>query len=586
LVAHDRIRVRIAIVDGGSRNSLFHEKIGIFRDGDGDFLASSGSANETRSAYRGNFERIDVFQSNGPDARRVRRIRSQFDLLWKSETEGLEVMDLREALDRDIFEWEPRMPGEPEDLDGGEAARVVSEPETLVPATDISLRPHQLAAVRSWARAGGRGILEMATGTGKTVTALGLASKLYDAQGGPLALMVSVPFIHLADQWIDAAKMYGLKPIRCAEGRASWYAPLSAAVGALNSERRSVLSFVVTNATLQTSAFQDALEMIRAPLLYIADEMHDLGTRRAAAALPQHASARVGLSATPDRARDREGNERLGEYFGDIAFRYGLKEAMKDKVLTPYRYYPIVVELEEDEVDLYVDLSERIHRYGGVDSEDGDISDVVKRLLIRRARVVATARQKIELLKSRLERAPSKSYTLIFCGDGSVEGDADGELVRQIEEVRRVVGVELGWRCASYTAETSPARRQELLAQFGAGDLHALLAIRCLDQGVDVPATRVAYLLASSSNPRQYVQRRGRVLRRSEGKTMAEIHDFFVTFPLSVYSRDHPQYRFARGLVRSQLARIGEFCDLATNGPAASRSLLELRGHFELLSEA
>ena len=159
------------------------------------------------------------------------------------------------------------------------------------------------------------------------------------------------------------------------------------------------------------------------------------------------------------------------------------------------------------------------------------------------------------------------------------------ETVRQVEEAVRIIGSELGMICASYTARTPPALRRQHLADFAAGAIQVLVAIRCLDEGVDVPATRTAFLLASSTNPRQFVQRRGRVLRRFPGKSRADIYDFFVVPDPEEYPRDDPAYSAARSLVRGQLARSREFIELAQNGPVAGALLRPLRDHFDLLAE-
>ena len=313
--------------------------------------------------------------------------------------------------------------------------------------------------------------------------------------------------------------------------------------------------------------------------------MHNYGAVVSFSALPKNATARVGLSATPDRPYDQAGNERSRDYFGDTVFKYGLREAIGNQILTPYRYFPTVVELDESEIDQYAELTKRILRFAGDDSEEDFINEVKKRLLIQRARVIATVRAKLVRLRSLLSERVSESHILVYCGDGSLEGREGKTLVRQIDEAITIIGRDLGMRCGRYTAETSAKRRRDLLKQFATGELQVLVAIRCLDEGVDIPATRTAFMLASSTNPRQFVQRRGRVLRLHEGKTRAEIFDFFVTFPKSIYTQNHPLFHMARGLVQKQLSRVLEFATLATNGPSARNELLTLREHFNLLSE-
>ena len=591
LVATDRVEVRVALRTGWRPTDIYHEKIGVFSDQEGGIVAFSGSANESWAAYAANFERIDIFLKSVPeDRRRALAVERHFEDLWNNNTDGVEVLRLYEALRQDVLLERAGVAGERGDelvdeSEGGSDRDSKHYPEVLVPASGIVPRDHQRQAIRAWAKAGGHGVLEMATGSGKTITALTLGSKLYDSLGLPLVILIIVPLIHLVDQWRSVAKQYGMDPIRCTERREQWYQALASGIDNVNNGNRPVLSIVGTISTVQSEAFQRLVSAIRTHFLVIADEMHNYGATASFAALPDNATARVGLSATPDRPYDHTGNERSRTYFGDTVFKYGLGDALKDQILTPYRYFPTVVELDESETDLYSELTEKILRFPGDDSEEDSRNEVKKRLLIRRARVIATARAKLLRLRDLLSQRVSESHILVYCGDGSLEGTEDGTLVRQIDEAIAIIGKDLGMQCARYTAETSSKRRQALLEQFSEGEIQVLVAIRCLDEGVDIPATRTAFMLASSTNPRQFVQRRGRLLRLHEGKKRAEIFDFFATFPESIYTQNHPLFRMARSLVQKQLSRVLEFAALAANGPSARNELLALREHFNLLSE-
>ena len=592
LVATDRVEVCVALRTSQRHPiEIYHEKIGVFSDQEGNLVAFSGSVNESWAAYVANFERIDIFLKSVPeDRRRALAVERHFEDLWSNNTDGVEVLPLHEALRQDVLleraEVSSKRGVEFVNKNEGKADRNRERyPEVLVPASGIAPRDYQRQAIRAWAKAGGQGVLEMATGSGKTITALTLASKLYDSLGPPIVILIIVPLIHLVDQWRRVAKHYGLDPIRCAEKREQWYQAVATAVHNVNNGTRPVLSIVGTISTVQSEAFQQLVSKIRTHFLVVADEMHNYGAAESFAALPNNAAARVGLSATPDRPYDHAGNERSRTYFGDTVFTYGLREAIDNHILTPYLYFPTVVELDEGEIDRYADLTEKIRRFFGDDPEKDFPNEVKKRLLIQRARVIATARAKLLRLRDLLSQRVSESHILVYCGDGSLEGKEDRTLVRQIDETIAIIGKDLGMRCARYTAETSAMRRQNLLEQFANGELQVLVAIRCLDEGVDIPATRTAFMLASSTNPRQFVQRRGRLLRLHEGKNRAEIFDFFATFPKSIYTQDHPLFHMARSLVQKQLSRVLEFANLATNGPSARNELLGLRKHFNLLSK-
>jgi len=584
LVARGLLRLRVATGAPPAEDRLFHEKLGIFRDPEGSVLAFSGSANESRSAWLENFERVDLFRSWRLDAERskVRRLELQFRELWSNDTPSLLVRDLAQALKDGVLK--ARCDG----IDGAisvEPHSVVAwQPEILAPPHDLKLFEHQENAIAAWASAGGHGILEMATGAGKTITALTLASRLYDGIGPGMAVLIVAPYIHLVDQWCQVASSFGLDPIRCAESSLTWRDEVQVGVHALNTEVRHVLSIATTPNTLMSPLFQASIARIRKPLLVIGDEVHNFGTAAISDALPVEATYRVGLSATPERWRDDDGTRRIQEYFGPTVFQYGLDEAIKEGILTPYRYFPVLVDLRDDEFEEYINLTRMLSRYMAGD-DDAPMSEPAKMLLIKRARLLASAAEKLPRLALDLQSRRRDTHILVYCGDGQVEGREAATTVRQVDETVRMIGRDLGMTCAKYTAETSPDRRQRVLQQFASGDIQVLVAIRCLDEGVDVPATRVAFLLASSTNPRQFIQRRGRLLRRFPGKRRAEIYDYFTSPRLSDVPPESAEYAVARGLFANQMKRAQQFASLAENAPVARTALRDFVRHFNLIDE-
>jgi superfamily II DNA or RNA helicase len=591
LIANDLLVIKIAFVVPGNAHSMYHEKIGLFEDAKKSALAISGSANESANAWVNNFERVDVFTSwRGPDEDdRCQRVKRDFERLWQDATPGVKVRPLVECVLSGLLKpsgddtlSSTAAVGDKRGIDSLARARAAPA-ELIVPPAEIHLFDHQRKAIKSWGASNGRGLLEMATGSGKTITALHLASRLYELTGPGLCIVVVAPFIHLMDQWIKVAGLYGLRPIRCAEGIAIWQGPLAAAIDSLNSKQRSLLSVAVTAATLNSPAFTAQITRVRTAFLFIGDEAHSYGAASAAVSLPANAQYRLGLSATPTRWMDPEGTQRLADYFGPVVFQYGLREAIRDQVLTPYRYYPDLVPLSDEEFEEYVELSTLIKRYCRGEPDEESVSDAAKSLLIKRARLVASARGKLPRLRQMLSARREDDHILVYCGDGSTEGPQGDELVRQVDAVIGMLGNELGMRCASYTARTPAARRQELLEEFDSGFIQVLVAIRCLDEGVDIPSTRTAFILASSTNPRQFVQRRGRVLRRHSSKSRAEIYDFFAVPPPEEMVKGAPGYESARTLVRSQVQRAAEFASLAENGPIARGILVDLMSKLHLL---
>ena len=587
LIAKELLAVQIALQAPADPSTLYHEKIAIFADATGHVIALAGSANESATGLDGNFERVEVFRSwtQGTERSRAQSIEDAFFLLWENQTPGLEVIGLAEACRRSIWEHAPSPESRgPASAPETPAVHVASYPEALVFPPTLTLFEHQRAAIRNWAAAGGRGILEIATGGGKTITALAIASQLATKLDPGFVIIVVAPQVHIVDQWCEVAARFGLRPIRCAESRTTWVAELNSAVVAVNAGRRPVVSVATTGATMTSSDFRSAVSRVQRPVLLIADEVHNYGAPTQLAALPPGAQLRLGLSATPVRWKDESGTAALTAYFGPVVYRYSLADAIRDEVLTHYRYHPIIVSLEEDELDQYTEITQKINRYFPDEDADGARSPAVERLFIKRARVLATARKKVSMLEELLQPFTRETHILVYCGEGAHSSLASETTQRQIEAIVQLIGRRLGMRCASYTAETSSTTRRELLREFTNGFLQVLVALRCLDEGVDIPEARMAFILASSTNPRQFVQRRGRLLRRAPGKSRANIYDMFVVPPDLGYARGSSEWKIARSMVRGQIRRAREFSDLADNGPKARSVLLKLADDLDLLS--
>lgn len=607
LIADGSLEIKIAFVVRDGQVGIYHEKLAVFTDLAGDLVATSGSSNETKSAYLANFESFEVFRGwEQEDVRRVRRIQADFDALWADETPNLKIMNFpdvaKERLvaissnrkERDLDEL-----GEIDmenDLDFDEVPRIWDAQEGGVLAgipsmpLGLELRDYQEEAIASWLLANGRGMWEMATGTGKTITALTamtrVAQHLRD-QPEPLGMVVvvTVPYQHLVDQWAEELRSFGVEPIVCMGNRNSWIGRLLAAQEQLRSGASSFLAIVTSNRTFSLDAWQQVFDPSSAVMMLIGDEAHNLGSPTLLKALPARAQYRLGLSATPERWFDDEGTTGLVDYFGDVTFQLGMRQALEIGALTPYRYHPVVIELDTDEHSEYVKLSYEISKLvaSGADKSNPELlSDPrLETLLFRRSRLLGAASGKLPALRTWVERFRDSWFQLVYCAEAMVMGP-DGELERQIDAATRLIGRDLGLTANVYFSETSREERQNLLRRFETGhDLRFLVSMRCLDEGVDIPDARVAYLISSSTNPRQFIQRRGRILRRAPGKDSADIVDFVVVPPGDTV--DPKIWEIERRLLRRELARVVEFASLALNGPEAMGTLLKLRQQYQLL---
>jgi superfamily II DNA or RNA helicase len=335
---------------------------------------------------------------------------------------------------------------------------------------------------------------------------------------------------------------------------------------------------LTTNTTLMSPGFQSQLPYFPDRSLIVGDEAHNLGSPQLEKQLPRNIGLRLALSATPERYFDDEGTRSLLNYFGEVLQpEFTLADALRAGALVHYTYHPILVELTERETKRYADLSAKIARALVLGDED-ETHPALPALSMQRSKLVSNAANKLEALRSLMQFRLQTSHTLFYCGDGTIEAETP-DTTRQVDAVAKLLGAELGYRIATYTAEDSLDDREDLRQWFETGELQGLVAIRCLDEGVDIPATQTAVMLASSTNPRQFIQRRGRVLRPHPQKQRATLFDMMVLPPdLGRATRS-----VERNLLRKELRRFLEFADLADNAGEARSKLLPLQSQYGLL---
>lgn len=396
---------------------------------------------------------------------------------------------------------------------------------------------------------------------------MAVSVQLY-AQQSKLAIIIAVPYQHLVDQWRGEAQDFGYKPILAYQTKSRWLDTLNGQITEFKAGYRSVLCVITTHTTFISPDFQCAVARLEGPVLLIADEAHHLGAESSRRAYPSNIAARLALSATPDRWFDDEGTTVLRDYFGPTVFSFSLEQAIGVS-LTPYYYHPHLVPLTDEELERYALLSARIARQAGRD-EAGQSK--LKMLLLQRAELLNNAANKLPALSSLIEAETRPGHTLFYCAPA------------QLESTLRLLGWDKGWLVHRFTNEESTRERQRLLTDFASGNLHALVAMKCLDEGVDVPDTRTAYLLASSSNPREFIQRRGRVLRRAPGKEFATIHDLIaVPPPQWTAANDTAAFAAERSIVRKELQRFKEFAAPAQNKHQALDVIWDITRRYGLL---
>ena len=589
LIANKKLEIKIAVAynkkgkflsyEEIQQEGLFHQKVGILRDLNGNVVTFSGSVNETAMGWLGNIEEFKVFRNWELTEREyVEADILRFEKFWKDQSQRIKIMDIPQVVKKKLIEIAPS------DLSELDLEYQFNKKNPLIPL-NIELREYQKKAIDIWFEKNGKGIFEMATGSGKTITALALVSELYEKLNKRLAVIITCPYKHLVMQWKNAAKNFNLSPILGFESHNKWEKDLNSKITSFNIGAIDCFSLVTTHTTFGMKIMQKSLAKLNGEnAVLVIDEVHHFGAEHLRNCLLYNINYRLGLSATPEDWYDNSRNEYINEYFEEgIIFQYELKDAIRDGWLTKYYYYPHLVRLTEEECDLYYEISKKIARIlvRETDKYGFELSEnpYLRNLLFKRARLIGSARNKLSKLKELLKEKSDSRFNLIYCGDGKIEDK------RQIERVIKILGKELKMKVHPFTAHENRKIRRKLLECFENGELQGLVAIRCLDEGIDVPATQTAYILASSSNPRQYIQRRGRILRNHKDKKLSYIHDFIVIPPTidQVDLLDPYQFNIERRMIMKELKRVSWFADTAENGPQARKQLLDIKKQYSLL---
>jgi len=555
-VAMGMLDLKIAFISKNSDvtyNQIFHDKVGIFRDKLENMVVFKGSMNETWLGLSadGNLESVDVFLSwiGGRDSDRAKENWIFFNSLWRNQFHGVIVKPFPEVAKNELIKVADvdKLPNILDEIclaiKNRNPIKIHEERRKLSPF------PHQENAVKTWIKAGCRGILEHATGSGKTFTAI-LALKDYIVRGG--VALVLVPSQILLKQWEEEIKreLPGVPLLLAGAGNNRWRQ--SDRLKRFTSNDQDLGPRIVIS-TMQTASSIDFLARISSGehLMIVADEIHQIGSPKNSRILSLNSGPRLGLSATPKRFGDPKGTSKILDYFGPILQPpFTLKDAINCGRLVEYEYFPHTVSLTDEEVADWREMTEKIskHIVKLPKDEDGNIqiSENIKIMLINRSRIVKKAKKKIDQAVSVLANNYNNGQRwLVYCED-----------TEQLKEVLYRIK-NLGINANEYHTLMNGSQKDTLkwFKVFGG----VLVSIGCLDEGVDIPTISHALIMASSQNPRQFIQRRGRVLRRAPGKFIAVIHDLLVVPPKI---NDEPDQI---AILKSELARAIEFAKTAKN---------------------
>lgn len=601
LIADGKLEIKIAILKGPGRVGIFHEKIGIVEDNEGNVVSFTGSMNATGAGHYANYESVDVFCSwkSEESLERCEEKKSAFEQIWLNEDDQLEVRSFSKIEDCIIKKYKDHLPNYRIDSEqyGERYVKKDIEPKgARVPET-VELHDYQKEAIAEWAKNDYCGIFDMATGTGKTYTGLGGIAKLSQALDDQIAVFIVCPLQHLVEQWVEDIEKFGMDPIigYSSSSQKDWKNRLSSAIRDQKvNPKKPFFCFVTTNDTFASPFVQKSINRIKVPILLVADEAHNFGANSFIHLLDDRFTYRLALSATLERYGDEAGTEALLDFFGKKCIQYSLGRAINEDKLTPYYYYPVLVYLNEDELSNYEQLSFEMYKHIKTNPDGTTKLDSRGEIIaIKRSRIVAAASEKLNKLKEVIEPYKMEHFILVYCGATNVynpktsKTTTDERDIKQIMAVADMLGNDLGMKVAKFTSEESVETRNSIKEHFKNGDeLQVIAAIKCLDEGVNIPGIKTAFILASTTNPKEYIQRRGRVLRKSPetGKKFAEIFDF-ITLPrplAEVPGLTIEQKNRDLSLVKNELRRMEEFATLSDNPMEANGLMLDIVDTYDL----
>lgn len=608
-------RIEIQIIKPASTSGIAHTKRGQFIDEEGMVVGFSGSANFTLGGLFNNLENIDIFLSTSPDTSIQKKLENNktlfSNIMSRSEpdVEYLDVSNLEEAIKttfgdqdiNDLLDVEEKLRKYKIKHSSDIAAEADVEDLNQEPRFPYPSGPHeyQKLAYEKWMDAGKRGFFAMATGTGKTITSLNCLYNNY-LQNGTYKAIILVPTIALVEQWQRECFKFNFKNIVKISSKSQWQDYLSDIIMTclLDSDEQSYIILVTYASFVKKNVYNRLFELPRETMI-IADEAHNMGSPSLVKIMPDIPfEERIGLSATPDRKFDDEGNSAICSFFGitekNYTFVYTMKEAIDKDVLCHYRYFPKIVHLTDDEMNEYKKISVQIAKF--YDPETNSLKDnpVLTALLLKRKRIIHKAQNKLALFQNIINDIyigrGSLKYMMVYVPEGvsqydeefsfATESDADDDVLPEplIDKYTTVVAnVSPTMTVEQFTSREND--RNEILRRFASGKTQVLTAMKCLDEGVDVPRAEYAIFCASTGNPRQFIQRRGRILRTHKDKSIAYIYDMVVVPRIDKSSNT---FEMERSMLKKELERVFDFASLATNKSYTKKELESTLDYYKL----
>ena len=597
MLANNKLEIRIAIIKKNGHilneeeindSGIMHQKVGVLYDQSGNILSFSGSNNESGSGWRGNTEEFKVFCSWNDAIGYYKDDIKKFDSFWNGTRPDVEIKTIPQALKEKLIEYSSGF--EPKFINVKKYYRDKDKDFHKKRLNELKPFFYQENAVKMWEENQRSLLLQMATGCGKTKTAIACMS--YAAHDtNPLLVVISTPQATLSAQWkrdvdgLDILVMQGDKvdvPSKYSfvvQGGSSWRNDLRKEITKLKAGLYPYLIVYVTHALSHTEDFRNIIKKTgnRVTKFLIGDEVHGLGAKASRSALDDIYKYRLGLSATPQRWFDDEGSEIIEEYFGGKSFEFTLEDALREHnpltgktFLVNYFYHPRFVMLDDKEMEDYKSLTDKIARLANSGSED--YRSYLEMLRFQRANIEKNAEAKYDELEMILdELGPEISNTIIFVSDEQIDRVMGIMNRRKIESAR--------FTMAQGTAPSDKyggiSERDHIINLFKKEKYKALVAIKCLDEGIDIPSADTAIVMASSTNPREYVQRIGRIIRQAENKGQANIYDMIIHPDISRLDNDKAKEMEQR-IFAKELDRVKDLSRNALNNVSVLNKVTDI----------
>ena len=592
LISLHRIEVKIVML---KEDGIAHEKFGIFADTEGNEVAFNGSMNLTASGLTKNIEAIDTICSwhSNEVRERIMGYHDDFESIWENRNPDIMVFPADEFCNRILVTYPTSDIDELVKLENVVMKEL--EQENYHAFTDElhfpfkykdGPRPYQVDAYKKWKARGKCGVFAMATGTGKTITSLNCVLEEY-RDDDFYRLLILVPSLALVEQWGGEVRSFNFRNvIMVSSDNSQWKVELAKILMKMSLGRNVNYVIISTYQSFVMKDFQIMLPKLSKGTILIADEAHNIGSTSVRNAF--HAltiERRIALSATPNRIYDEEGSREIESFFNDshpYTYSFSMSRAIKEEHLMPYCYFPYLAKLEDDEMFEYARITRQLVQiYNGNKGEFSD-PEKARKLLLLRKNLLHKARNKMAVFRQILQTIGEDKlkYCFVYSAAGKHTrlDETDDERLDEfiLKEMQAVLKQTFpNVTCNSYTGEDSKEMRRQKLAAFAAGRLNVLFAKNCLDEGVDVPRAEYGIFTSSTGNPRQFIQRRGRLLRRHKDKTFAYIYDMVVVPNFNSPYYDRRFWTMEKNLVDNEMRRVANFAYLASNYYTGALSMLD-----------